>query len=334
VRADGATLSHKHLHEPLFAHLRRDFPALLASHTVAEALASLRAKALGERIIYFYVVDEEGRLVGVVPTRRLLMAGQDERLESLMVPDPITLPAHATVGDASEMFLEHRFLAFPVVDSGGVLHGVADVGMFTGELSGLAERHSAEDAFQLIGIHLVAGLGPWAGFRDRFPWLLANVGGGLMAAWVTSRYQSLLDSVVVLALFIPVVLALAESVSIQSVTLTLQSLHDRQAGLLPRGRSLTKELGTATLLGLGCGGIVGGVAGLWQRDVPLGATILVAITASMITASVLGVLLPSTLRWLRRDPSIASGPIVLALADIATLLFYFNLAGMLGDRLR
>lgn len=328
------TLSHEHLDEPLFPYLRRDIPILLEDQTVAEALHSLRRQALGERIIYFYVVNVEGRLVGVVPTRRLLMSQPHERLSALMVKDLVTLPAHTTVGQASEMFLKHRYLAFPVVDNAGVLHGVADVGMFTGELSNIAERQSAEDAFQLIGIHFVAGLGPWAGFKDRFPWLLANVAGGLLAALVASLYEGLLDAVVVLALFIPVVLALAESVSIQSVTLTLQSLHGRQDGLLPRGRSLAKEAATAGLLGLGCGTLVGGAAGIWQRDVILGLVILAAITASMVTASLLGVLLPATLRRLWRDPTIAAGPIVLALADLATLLFYFNLAGLMAGVLR
>ena len=71
------------------------------------------------------------------------------------------------------------------------------------------------------------------------------------------------------------------------------------------------------------------VAGLWQWNPTLFAAIAVAITLSMITASLLGVVLPTVLRALRKDPTIASGPIVLATADIATLLFYFNLAGWL-----
>ena len=84
-----------------------------------------------------------------------------------------------------------------------MLHGVADVSLFTRELANLANRRNAEDAFQLIGIHLNAEASPWAGFRDRFPWLLANVGGGLLAAFVTSRYEALLDATVVLALVHP-----------------------------------------------------------------------------------------------------------------------------------
>ena len=145
---------------------------------------------------------------------------------------------------------------------------------------------------------------------------------------MTSRYEALLDAVVVLALFIPVVLALAESVSIQSVTLTLQSLRGPRRSLIPEARPLWKEFATAILLG----------DRLRQPRRPrrrrlagqrciLGLTILTAITLSMVTACVLGVVLPAILYAVRRDPSIAAGPIVLAIADLCTLVFYFNLAG-------
>ena len=317
-------LGSEHLDDLIIQYVRRDFVPLRAELTVGQALASLRQQELGEKIVYFYVVDGEGRLEGIVPTRRLLMSEPNVPIAAIMVQRVVTLPSWATLRDASDLFLKHRYLALPVVDSAGHLHGILDVSVFTDHMS---EARAAEEAFQLIGIHLVAGLGPLAGFRDRFPWLTANIAGGLLAAFVTSRYQSLLDAVVVLALFVPVVLALAESVSIQSVTLTLQSLRDPGHGVIPTGRSVAKEIATALLLGLACGGAVGGVAALWLGDAVLGATITAAITLAMITASVLGILLPATLHWLRRDPTIAAGPIVLALADLATLLFYFNLAG-------
>ena len=320
-------LGPKHLDEPIFAHLRRDYVPIDAHVTVGEALAQLRKQQLGEKIVYFYAVDATGRLEGIVPARRLLMGDPHVSVASLMVADVVTLPTWSTVRDTCNLFLKHRYLAFPVVDSEGHLHGIADVSLFTRELAVLANRQDAEDAFQLIGIHLVANASPWIGFKDRFPWLLANVGGGLMAAFVTSRYQPLLDAAVVLALFIPVVLALAESVSIQSVTLTLLSLRGPRRRLIPAARPLWKEFATAALLGTACGTLVGTVAGVWHGSLVLGAAITLAITFSMVTACLLGILLPAVLHALRRDPGIAAGPIVLALADLATLLFYFNLAG-------
>ena len=158
---------------------------------------------------------------------------------------------------------------------------------------------------------------------------MANVGGGLLSALIASRYEALLDSVVVLALFIPVVLALAESVSMQSATLTLQRLH---GGAPVRGfvrRVLFQEMGAAALLGLGSGAIVGGIPAALHGDVLLGVSVGGAIAAAVLTAGLLGLLLPTALHALRMDPKIAAGPIVLAVSDIATLLFYFNLAGWL-----
>jgi magnesium transporter len=322
----SSPLNDTHLSDLIFQYIRRDHVPLRADVTVGQALQTLRSQELGEKIVYFYVVDAEGRLPGIVPTRRLLMSDPHVSVATIMSPAVVFLPTWATVRDASDLFLKHRFMALPVVDADGHLHGIVDVSLFTDQLS---ESRVAEEAFQLIGIHLVAGLGPFAGFKDRFPWLTANIAGGLLAAFVTSQYESLLDAVVVLALFIPVVLALAESVSIQSVTLTLQTLRGSDQALLPKGRSITKEIATALLLGLACGGVVGGAASLWQGTWLLGVMICGAITLSMMTASVFGIMLPATLHWLRRDPTIAAGPIVLALADLATLVFYFNLAGLL-----
>jgi len=137
----------------------------------------------------------------------------------------------------------------------------------------------------------------------------------------------------VLALFIPVVLALAESVSMQSATLTLQRLH---GGAPVRGflrRVFFQELGAASLLGIGCGLIVGCIAAALHANVLLGVAVGGAIAAAVLTAGLLGLLLPTALHAMRLDPKIAAGPIVLAVADLATLLFYFNLAGwLLGGR--
>jgi magnesium transporter len=318
-----AQLSAAQLHEPILPLLRPAVVVLHPGQTIHDALAAIRASSLPSSVHYFYVVDDDERLVGVVPTRKLLSASPDHSVSEVMVENVVAIPDWATVLIASEYFATRRLLAFPVVDAGGKLRGVVDVSLFTDEVIDLA-RQTYDDIFQLIGVHGTAQRSPWSAFKDRFPWLLCNVAGGLIAAFIASRFEHLLQEVVVLALFIPVVLALGESVSMQAVTLTLQSLTDGPFDGKRLASALWKEFKTSVLLGLGCGAVVGTVVLLWRGEPILAATIGSAIAASMVVACLLGAAFPAVLRGLNADPRIAAGPVVLALADVATLLFYFG----------
>src|SRR5438552_15993423 len=90
---------------PVIEYARKDFPLLNADMRVADALERIRREGVGERVIYFYAVDPEKRLVGVLPTRRLLTAPLDAPLMRLRVRRPVTVPATATDLDASEVLL-------------------------------------------------------------------------------------------------------------------------------------------------------------------------------------------------------------------------------------
>ncbi len=317
------------LDDLLFGYLRRDLTPLVEDLTVQRALDFVRQQGLGERIVYFYVVDVAGRLVGVIPTRRLLTAEPDASIASLMVRDVVALPTNATIRDASQAFVKHKLLALPVVDDGGHLHGVADVGLFAGDVTDISARQNAQDIFQMIGLHISKTVTPWAGFRDRFPWLLSNIAGGLIAALIAAAYESLLNRIIILALFMPVVLALSESISMQSVTLTLQSLRHATIDWQLLRHGLWLEMRTAGLLGLASGTIIGSVATAWKGEPAIGVALALTMTLAMTLAAVFGVALPTSLRALSRDPGIAAGPIVLALADFATLLVYFNIGTLL-----
>ena len=316
------------LHDPILAFVQPAGLTLSPADTIAIALERARLLPATQIILYCYVVDQEERLVGVVPIRRLLTTAPEARIDSIMIHDVEAIPSWATVLVAAEYFVNRRFLAFPVVEPGGRLVGVVDVSLFTDDVLVLA-RQSFDGIFQIIGVHATEGRTAWTSFLDRFPWLLCNVFGGLLCALLASRYEGLLDHLVILALFIPVVLTLAESVSIQSVTLTLQNLSDGPINWRVFARGFSKEFLTALMLGLGCGSLVGLSAFVWKGAVGVGLVLTLAITVAMITACLLGVLMPTALRALKADPKIAAGPIVLALTDVATLLFYFNLAGML-----
>lgn len=322
-------LSTEHLDDPVVLHMQPTEVTVRPDQSVEEALATVRAAKPEKRIVYIYVVDEEGVLRGVVPTRALLVNELHRKISEIMDTRIVSVSDRASVMVACEQFLFHRFLAFPVLGDRGELRGVIDVSLFTDEVFSIAEKQSGNDAFQLIGVHLARARSgnSWESFRDRFPWLLCNIAGGITAAILAGLYESLLAAVVVLALFIPVVLALAESVSIQSMSLTIQGFHEGEVQWSRVLRGLVRELRTGLFLGVGSGGLVGIVVWLW-RDAPgVAVAVAASMTLSIVTAALLGVLLPTAIHAFKRDPKIAAGPIVLAMTDLATLGFYFNLAG-------
>jgi magnesium transporter len=241
----------------------------------------------------------------------------------------VTVPAWLSHREAGELFHRHRLLALPVVDETNRLVGLVDVTSFTDEMFDIAQRDAAEDVFQLIGLRLAQSRSPspLSAFRQRFPWLLCNVAGGMACALILSYFEHFLDTLIVLALFIPVVLAVTESVSMQSMSVTLQALHRREKFAAFMRHAMIRELVLAALLGLGAAAVVGGVAYAWKGDGLVAGAIGGTVFLSIITASLLGVALPACVHAFRGDPRIAAGPIVLAVADLVTLTVYFNLAG-------
>ena len=157
--------------QPLATVARRDVATLRRDLSVQQALDVIRQRGLGEKIVYFYVVDESGCLQGVLPTRRLLTAPLAAPLAEVMLTQVIALPGTATVREACDAFVAHKFLALPVVDEARRLLGVVDVGLFTEKALDLAERRHLDDVFETIGLRasLVRDAAPLPAFRFRFP---------------------------------------------------------------------------------------------------------------------------------------------------------------------
>ncbi len=314
------------LGDPVTKHMRQDLTCLAVGQTVGESLASLRANPPAGRVLYLYVVDADGKLAGVVPTRRLLLSPPERALADIMVAKVVTVPNSATVLEACEFFTFHKLLAFPVVDADRKLLGLVDVDLYTGELSDLDRREGNDDLFQLIGVHLSdqeQGQ-PGLAFRRRFPWLICNIVGGLLAALLADAYADVATLALVTP-FIPIVLALAESVSIQSVSLALQTLHGAPPTWGGLARKVGRELIVGLLLGAACGATVGAIAWAWKGDAKVGLSLFLGIGGGVTGAAAVGLALPYLLRLLQRDPRVAAGPMALAASDMIALLLYFNL---------
>jgi magnesium transporter len=319
--------------DPIARHCRVDQPLLKADMTVEQALGAIRQQGLGERIIYFYVVDEHDRLAGVLPTRRLLTAPPRTTLGELMVKRVIAIPATATVLDACEFFVLYKFFAFPVVDADRHVIGIVDIGLFTAEM--LEERDEniaaqADEIFEALGFRLshLRGASAWRVFRHRFPWLLATIFGGTMCALLAGAFEATIASSVVIAFFLTMVLGLNESVSMQTMTVTIQALRSQAVTSSWFKVAFLRELRSAVLLGLGCGALVVIIVLLWRKELTAALAIGGSIGLSLVTACLFGLSIPSLLHSLKLDPKIAAGPVTLAITDFVALAFYFGIASL------
>jgi magnesium transporter len=277
------------------------------------------------------VGDDHKRLVGVVPTRRLLTAAPGTRLREIMVPRVIALPAEATVLEACEFFVLYKFLAFPVIDAERRVIGIVDTDVFMESVfeSDESEREGARDEFfEALGFHLaqVRDASPWRVFRYRFPWLLVTVTGGTICAVLAGFFEATLARSLVIAFFLTMVLGLTESVSAQSMSVTIQALHSAPVTWRWFATAFRREIVTALMIGLACGGFVALIVMAWRGDARAASVVGGSIAVSLVTASLFGLAVPSLLHHFKLDPKIAAGPVTLALADIFALVIYFTTA--------
>ncbi|RJQ58526.1 MAG: magnesium transporter [Stygiobacter sp.] len=325
-------------HHSVVDYARKDYNALNKNLSVDETLNKIRLEGVGERIVYFYVVDDEQRLVGVLPTRRLLIGKLEQKLEDIMVKRVAALPGTSTVYDALEFFATYKFLAFPVVDAERRMIGVVDVNLFTDELLEEKDSEAASEVepqdydsiFETIGFKIseVKNASPVKAWRVRLPWLFATVTSGTICALLTGMFETTLAESLIVVFFFTLVLGLGESVSIQSMTVTIQALRTAKPSFKWFVKNFLREAQTALMLGLSCATVVTAVVVVWKGDVAAAGVIGLSVVLIQLIASVWGLSVPAILHRAKLDPKIAAGPITLALTDICTILFYFGLAAL------
>jgi magnesium transporter len=310
---------------------RKDFKTFNKNLTVKEALNNIREFGVGERIVYFYTVDDEERLVGVLPTRRLLTGKSEQRLEELMVKRVAALPMNATVYDACEFFVTYKFLAFPIIDLERRIVGIVDVNLFTDELLDVDEKEEVDNAFESIGFKFseVKNASPLKAWRYRFPWLIATITSGTISAILAGFFKATLAHSIVIAFFLTLMLGLGESVSIQSITLTIQTLHSAHPSLKWYLKTLLREIQTALLIGFSCSVVAFSMVLFLTHDIRSAVVVGSSIIAIQFNGCVLGLSVPSALHAFKLDPKIAAGPIALAITDVCTILIYLGIATLI-----
>ncbi len=321
-------LKRKELNQPILPYIKKELIQLNHHLTIQEVLSVLRRRQhIQDHISYFYVIDHDKKLCGVVPVRSLLVANATTKLSEIMLKDIVSVYDTATVLEVSELFALHKYLALPVVDAKNKLLGTVDISLFADHLSVTFQKKQIDELFQLVGVHLHFGKGtPVTYLRERFPWLLWNVLGGMTCAFIAGFFEQRLVVFTLLALFMPVHLTLAESVSMQSMTMTIHHVVNRKTIWRVMKTLLRKEILTSLLIGTAIGSLMAIIAWLWKGQSTLAIILGISILSSVVMSSIIGVIIPVLVYILRINPKIASGPVVLAIVDTLTLSLFFSLA--------
>lgn len=309
-----------------------DYVYIFSDATVNEAISDVRQFGhKAETIYYIYVLDKNKHLEGVLSLRELITAPRDKKIHEIMHTNIVSVHVDQDQEEVAKIISKYSLLAVPVVNDSNRLLGIVTVD----DAMEIIEEEDTED------IHRMAGITPeedvafsktiWGSSKNRLLWLVICLIGNMFSGKVIDGFSHVLESMVALAFFIPVLMATGGNVGTQSLALTVRSMATEK---LSRKNVLIFILGETLAglqLGIICGGIVSVLAYLWQSNIQLSMAVGLSMGISLILASLIGVLVPLIFRIFDIDPAVASGPFITTLVDISTLAIYFTVSTYLID---
>jgi magnesium transporter len=273
-----------------------------------------------------YVIDAEGRPVGVVSLRGLLTSQRSAKLTTLMVP-PETVPVSATLDELQDIFDANNFLGMPVVEADGRLVGVVS----RSAVDAAAMERLESDSLKRQGVvgDEVRSMPTWIRSRRRLAWLSANIVLNVIAASVISAYEETLTAVIAIAVFLPMVSDMSGCSGNQAVGVTMRELS---LGLIrPRdaARVWAKEVTVGVINGISLGILIGIVCWIWKGNPWLGVVIGLALALNTVIAVSIGGVVPLMLKRFGQDPAAASGPLLTTITDMAGFFLVLSLATLM-----
>jgi magnesium transporter len=316
-------MTYQHLDRKVKTCMTQIKTVVYEDQTIEEALKTLRDKHISEKVLYFYVVDREYKLKGIVTTRDLLLKELETLISTITHHNVIVLNQDQTVKEAMQIMEVQRLLALPVVDDQNRLIGAVDVGVYLEEAVDVANTKKRVQIFQMLGIILEEGkqFSVLQSYRSRMPWIFCNMFGGIACAFISNMYSSVLERALILAMFIPLVLSLSESISMQSMTQSLSQITNKMTLM-----QMFKQSKLYLLLAVTCSTLIGSVALLWKDGHLPAVVIAIGILFSIVISATIGGVIPFVLHKAKLDPKVAAGPVVLMMADIITTIIYLSLA--------
>jgi len=273
-----------------------------------------------------YIVDEDGKPVGVVSLRGLLTSKRSDLLTTIMT-SPLTVPVDMPLFNLEDLFDEHAFLGIPVVEADGTLVGVVS----RAAVSAAALKRSESESLKRQGVvgDELRSMPTWLRSRRRLAWLSANIVLNIIAASVISAYEETLIAVIAIAVFLPMVSDMSGCSGNQAVGVTMRELSLGLVRPSDAFRVWLKEVSVGIINGIALGILIGIVAWVWKGSPALGLVIGLALALNTILAVSIGGVVPLILKRVGQDPAVASGPLLTTITDMAGFFFVLSLATLM-----
>ena len=310
--------------------METDIFTLYQDTTCGEALKTLQDQKDAEMVFYLYITNEDNSLVGVASLRALATTPTDTMLKHIMVKKVHYVRPETDQEDVAQIVAQYNYLAVPVVDDDIKLIGIVTVD----DVVDVIREEATEDFLQMAGAgkdREILLKSTWENAKVRLPWLFASWMGGIIAASVIGTYEYMLESIVALAAFIPIIIGMGGNIGTQSSTIIVRGMATGRIEIGSELSVLIKEIKVGLLLGILYGIMLGLFANFKfiETDPMLGVVVGLSICCSMLLAVTVGTFTPLILRKLDVDPAVATSPFVTTSIDILGVLLYFLIAGYL-----
>ncbi len=303
--------------------MQREFTAIPSNWSVGQTIDYLREnKDLPEEFLEIFIVDNEFKPIGTVPSSKVLRTPRETKMISIMNESQLSIPVNMDREQVGHLFENYNLNSACVVDKNNKL-----VGMITSDdVLTVLKEEAEEDALRLAGVgdeEITDGV--LKKTKRRFSWLLLNLFTAVIASIVIGFFQEDIEKVVALAVLMPIVASMGGNAGMQTLAVTIRTIATNELTKNNFSQNVLKEFSIGVLNGIIFAIISAIIVQFWFQDLILSLIISISMVLNMIVAGLFGILVPITLKKLKIDPAIASSVFVTTITDVIGFLSFLGI---------